>query len=258
MKSHINEAKFTKRIPTDTYAFEEYSLSAAIDASESGEDVLVEMRRQVSAAFAADLIESTERKEEHKTAKKAAKTEKKEEKKNAKPGKSKVRPSDDEDEDGEDSELEDQRDDGEGSEDDEAADGEDGDNDHDSADDSEGDEESEDGDYADGDQEESEDEEERKPAKGKSSSKPAAQKSEGKKSFKKKPQTYNRGIDQHREIFSRVLRSVNPDWKNSDVLKVRAKKISEALEGEDFLDENGEVIAEFKAEVKKRMTAKAK
>jgi hypothetical protein len=237
MKSHINTAKFVKRIPTEDYAFEEYSLEAAVDASESGEDVLIEMRRQVSAAFAADLIESTERKPaEKKPAKKG--------KKDAKPGK--TSPPDDEDEIGEDPEEQDSGDDGESPDDDEAADDHTEDDDHDSAEDTEG-----------GEDGGGEEDEEEKPAKGKSGKTPSKE-TKGKKVFKKKPQAYDRSIEQHREIFSRVLRSVKPDWKSSDVLKARAKKVSETLEGEEFLDGDGEVLPEFTAEVKKRMAAKAK
>lgn len=250
MKSHINEARFTKRIPTDTYAYEEYSLGAVVDATESGDDVLIEMRRQVSAAFAADLVEATERKEKPKKADK--KTAKKEEKKDGK-SKSKASAAVDEEEVGATDEEDDTDNDAESLADDETADDNTEDDSDDSSDDSEDSEDGEDSDV---------EEEETKPAKGKTGSSSKGDKSDkeekGKKGFKKKPQVYTRGIDQHREIFSRVLRSVSPTWKESDVLKARAKKVSEALEGEKFLDENGEVLPEFKAEVKKRMTAKAK
>lgn len=247
MKSHINVAKFTKRIPTEQYAYEEYSLEAAIDASESGEDVLIEMRRQVSSAFAADLVESTEQKDELKAAKKAAKKEKKN-------GKSKTRPANDEDENGEDpAEIE--SGDGEGTEDDETGtDSADDDDNSESEDDEASDDAGEDqGEESEESEDDGEDDSDKKPGK---KGKPAADKKGGKKTFKKKPQSYNRGIDQHREIFSRVLRSVKPDWKESEKMKVRAKKISEQLEGENFLDENGEVLSDFKAEVKKRLLAK--
>lgn len=249
MKSHINEARFTKRIPTEQFAYEEYSLSAAIDPSESGEDVLIEMRKQVSSAFAADLVESTEAKKETKAAKKAAT---KEEKKNAKSGKSKTRTTDDEDEIGE-SADEDTGSDDEGVEDDEAADDQVDDDGDDSSDNSEDDEEG--SDDADG-----EDEEDSKPAKGKSGkdTKAPAKETKGKKVFKRKPQVYDRQIDQHREIFSRELRSLKPNWKESDVLKAKAKKASEELEGEDFLDENGEVLASFKATLKALFLGKTK
>lgn len=245
MRSHINSATFTKRIPTDNYAYEEYSLTAAIDPSESGEEVLIEMRSQVSNAFAADLVASTEKKEETKAAKKSAKQE---EKKSAKPGKSKARPADDEDDDGEDSADEDQRDDGEGAEDDEAAD----DNVQDDGDDSSDDaEETED----DGDSEEEEEQEaHRKTSSGKA--KPAAKEEKSKKGFKRKPQVYNRGLEQHKEIFSGLLRSVAPDWKRNDASKLKAKKASEQLEGEDFLDESGEVLDGFVTQVKKLMGVK--
>lgn len=130
--------------------------------------------------------------------------------------------------------------DDEGSDDDEGADAEAGDDDNDPA---EADED-QDGDEAE------EEEQEEKPVKGKGA-KGKSDKSEGKKTFKKKPQTYNRSIEQHKEIFGGVVRSINPKWKDNDVTKKKVKKASEGLEGEDFLDENGEVLENFKAKVKK-------
>lgn len=238
MRSHINVAKFTKRIPTEQFAYEEYSLEAAIDSSESGEEVLIEMRKQVSSAFAADLVESTEQPAE-KPAKKGKKN-----------GKSKANPTDDEDQVGEDG-AEDSSGDGEGAEDDEAADDSAGDGSDDYA------EDDEDGDAGEDQDEESEEDgdgdeaEEEKPARkaGKNGGK-----SSGKKTFKKKPQVYNRNIEQHRAIFSRCLGSVKPDWKEK--LKDKAKQVSQKLEGKPFLDENGEVLPEFKAEVKKLLLGK--
>ena len=76
----------------------------------------------------------------------------------------------------------------------------------------------------------------------------------GKKSkFKKKPQTYLRSNETHKEIFSNVLKTVAPDWKKTTESKAKAKAASQKLEGEEFLDENGEVLATFKAAVKKAM-----
>jgi hypothetical protein len=88
---------------------------------------------------------------------------------------------------------------------------------------------------------------------GKATAKPAPK---GKKSFKKKPQSYARDNDTHKEIFSGVLKAVKPDWKKDAASKKRAKEISVKLEGDDFLDENGNVLVSFKQSVKKFMLAK--
>ena len=65
--------------------------------------------------------------------------------------------------------------------------------------------------------------------------------------------TYNRAIERHKEVFSGLLRSIAPDWKKTEESKKKAKKVSEVLEGEDFLDANGEVLDSFKALVKKKL-----
>jgi DNA polymerase III gamma/tau subunit len=83
--------------------------------------------------------------------------------------------------------------------------------------------------------------------------KPAA-----KKSFKKKPQVYSRASEQHKEILSKVLSSVAPDWKKTPESKEKAKGASQKMEGKEFLDESGEVLESFTAEVKKIMTGKKK
>lgn len=77
--------------------------------------------------------------------------------------------------------------------------------------------------------------------------------SKGKKTFKKKPQTYSRASEQHKEILSKTLREVAPDWQKSQEGKQKAKSCSIKMEGEEFLDENGEVLPEFKIKVKKHM-----
>ena len=83
--------------------------------------------------------------------------------------------------------------------------------------------------------------------------KPAKAKAKGKRGFKKKDQPYSRSSEQHKEIFSNVLKAISPDWKKSPASKTKAKEASQSMEGKDFLDETGEVIASFKAEVKKLM-----
>ncbi len=81
-------------------------------------------------------------------------------------------------------------------------------------------------------------------------------KSKKPKKFKSKAQAYDRANETHKEIFSSLLKSVAPDWKKTPESKVKAKIVSEKLEGEDFLDADGEVLPEFKASVKKAMGKK--
>ncbi len=97
--------------------------------------------------------------------------------------------------------------------------------------------------------EEDAEEEEEKPAKKKATSSPG-------KKFKKKEQVYDRLNEQHKDIFSSTLRKVAPDWKKTDAGKVKAKNTSMKMEGNPFLEEDGEVIPEFTAEIKKLMAAK--
>ena len=235
MKSMINEAKLTKRYNTGEYEFEEYSLGAVVDERESGVQVLKELKLQINEAFTGEKSTEAAAEPETKTEKKADKKAKKEKKKDAKPSDS------DDDADGSESESEDaSNDDDESVADDEASD----------------DAASDDSDGESDDSSEDESEEDAKPAKkGKGKEEPAA-KEKGKGKFKKKPQVYNRGIEQHKEIFSGLLRSVSPDWKKSDKTKALAKNTSAEMEGENFLDENGEVLAEFKAAVVKHMKSK--
>ena len=73
------------------------------------------------------------------------------------------------------------------------------------------------------------------------------------KTFKKKPQAYQRENKTHKDIFSSVLKKVAPKWKSSFESKAHAKKVSQKLNGKDFLDENGKVLSSFEAEAKKLM-----
>lgn len=221
----VTEAKYARRFKLEEYEWEEHTLTAVVEHDETGAQVLSELKSEVNKAFTGEV--APEAQEETKKAPAKATKEKKE-KKNAK---SKSGSTDDEDEDAEDSEGEDGDADDEGSEDDEGSDA-------DSEDD--GDSESEEG--SEDESEEGADEEENaKPAKGKGA---------GKKVFVKKPQNYDRKIEQHKEVFARVLKSVAPDWKNSEASKAKAKKASAALEGSKFLDEKGEVVESFKKALK--------
>lgn len=104
-------------------------------------------------------------------------------------------------------------------------------------------------------EEETENEDDEKES-GKKSGKSPGKEASGKKTFKKKPQTYSRDSEQHREIFSNVLKEVAPDWKKTPAGKERGKTVSQKMAGKDFLDADGDVLPEFKTAVKKLMKAK--
>lgn len=145
-------------------------------------------------------------------------------------------------------------DDDDNSETDDDSDSEDDDNDTEDEDEDSDSDESEDEESEDDDSED-EDDEEKKPAKGKAK-KPAAKKPAAKTPRKKKPQVYDRESDTHKEIFSTVLKGVSPNWKKDAKLKAKAKSASVKLEGADFLDAEGEVLASFKQSVKKHLGSK--
>lgn len=96
---------------------------------------------------------------------------------------------------------------------------------------------------------------EEKPAK-KSAKKTASKvgAKDSKKTFRAKPQAYDRENKTHKEIFSGVLRKIMPNWK--DKAKDRAGVTSKKMAGKAFLDADGEVIESFRAEVKKLMAVK--
>lgn len=79
-----------------------------------------------------------------------------------------------------------------------------------------------------------------------------------KKSFKKKSQTYQRANETHKDIFSGVMTAVAPAWKKTFESKALAKKVSQKMEGVDFLDEDGGVFASFKEQVRSAMNGKKK
>jgi hypothetical protein len=70
------------------------------------------------------------------------------------------------------------------------------------------------------------------------------------KKTKAKPvQVYERANDTHKEIFSQMLNRVYPSWKTSAESKNAAKQASQALNGVEFLDENGVVLESFQEKV---------
>lgn len=218
-------------------------------------------KQQMVAAFIAALISQTgsidASKQELTDAEKLADKILKGEKKN---GKNDDDDGDDADEDSE----------GADSDDDDSEAGEEADDsDSDEAEDDEGNDDSDDESEEDGDSDEEDEDEEPKPKKKASkksapstagkkvgkAKKPEA-KTAGKKKFKPKPQNYARDNDTHKEIFSGVLKAVAPNWKKDAASKKRAKDVSVKLEGEKFLDVDGNVLVTFKQSVKKAMIVK--
>lgn len=226
---NINEAKYTRRYNLGDYEHEEFTLSAVADGEEKGASLLAVLKREVIEAHKTVII--TEVPEEPKK-----------EKKN---GKSKTNNAKDSNEDGEDPSSEDSGYDGKGDKDYEAASTEASYDDNNSAEGGEDDSASE------------ESREEEVPAKGKrgkASKEPKEEKSEkGKKAHRRKPQHYDRSIEQHKDKFKIALESVAPDWKKNEESKRKAKKASENLEGDEFLDENGDVMPEFITKIRKLM-----
>ena len=226
----LTEAKFTKRYNTGDYEFEELSLSALAEDGDSGTGILCELKADIEKAFTGEIEEKLEEKKP--PAKRGRKPKAKKEKENN--GKSNNTDRD-EDSHSEASEAEDAGNDGESNQDDESSDTE-ADNNRDSVSE-ESDDSNEDG------------QEDEKP-------KRTSKERGARKTYSKKPQAYDRNIEEHKELFGSTLRLIAPDWKKSEDTKMKAKAVSQAMEGKDFIDVTGEVLPSFKAEVKKRMGAK--
>lgn len=77
-----------------------------------------------------------------------------------------------------------------------------------------------------------------------------------KKKFRSKAATYDRTNELHREIFAGLIKEIDPKWNSTDAKKARAKKVSQLMNGEEFLDAEGEILKTFKAEAKKAFAGK--
>lgn len=60
-----------------------------------------------------------------------------------------------------------------------------------------------------------------------------------------KATAYDRALDTHKNLLGSFLDKKYPKWRTSDSLK-KAAEASKALNGTDFLDENGEILDSFK------------
>lgn len=221
----VTEAGFTRRYKVGEYEHEEYTLKAIVEDEDGAGKVLSELKNEVHSAFASEIAAPTGKKR--------------------KPQKQE---NEDADDDGDSSDVDEETDDvedledgdGEGSEDDEG-------DDSDDSDDSDADAEEDDS-----DEDEGKKSKKTRSTNGSKKSTNASTKKSG-KGFKKKPQVYQRTNENHKEIFSNVLKAVAPNWKKDAKSKAKGKAASQKMEGKDFLDENGVVLKEFKAAVKKLM-----
>lgn len=212
-------AKFERVYKVADYESERYVLEANVDDGESAIDVLASLKADVAAAYVGDGDSTkVEATKETESKGKSAKSSKKSSPKPA------AEPEEEDEEETEDAAEE-----------------------VDADDESEEEDESEDA-----DDEETEDDSKSK----KTSASKSAPKTETKKTTKSKTQNYDREVEQHKEIFSTVLKGVAPDWKKTAESKVKAKKASQKMHGKEFLDANGDVVKEFKLEVKKLMVGK--
>lgn len=73
------------------------------------------------------------------------------------------------------------------------------------------------------------------------------------KKFKKKSATYSRSNEVHKKLFSEELTKINPKWNKTDAGKTTAKSLSKKMDGTEFLDDDGKVLAAFKSAMKKGM-----
>ena len=69
-----------------------------------------------------------------------------------------------------------------------------------------------------------------------------------KKSVKKinKATQYDRTLQTHKSLIGALLDTKYPKWKKGDLIN-KATQASQVLNGEDFLDENGDMLESFKA-----------
>lgn len=222
----VTEARFTRRYNVGQYEHEEYTVIAQLEEDDSIVDALVELKSDVQKAYAGEAsassgagTEDADTEDENKPAKRSKKSSK---------SRTTTR-----------------------SEDEEADENEDEDGGDETDTDSE--EETDEDESEDSEESEDESEEEDAPAKKPAKKTPSKDGAKGSKKFKKKPQVYQRANETHKDIFSATLKKVAPNWKKSFEAKAHAKKVSQKLEGKEFLDENGKVLPSFEAEVKKAM-----
>jgi len=125
--------------------------------------------------------------------------------------------------------------------------------DEESEDDSDGDEDSEEEEE---EEDEEDEEEEVAPKKGKGKSAKASSKggdkkasgktTDGKKKGRSKATTYDRRKDIHKTLVGEMIDEQFPKWRSKKKLVAKSVKASAAMNGEDFLDNEGHVLDSFR------------
>ena len=87
--------------------------------------------------------------------------------------------------------------------------------------------------------------EDKKTTKKKTTKKKKTSKKVSKKVAAPKTVTYDRTVDAHKKELGMLLTANCPDWKATAESKAKAKGLSEHLQGEDFLDDKGDVLESF-------------
>ena len=62
---------------------------------------------------------------------------------------------------------------------------------------------------------------------------------------KAKTSNYSRSNETHKAMFAEALNANFPKWKKTDAAKAKAKKLSQDLDGTEFLDADGEILESF-------------
>lgn len=65
------------------------------------------------------------------------------------------------------------------------------------------------------------------------------------KKTKAKTSNYSRSNETHKAMFADALNNSFPSWKKTDAGKSKAKKLSQDLDGTEFLDASGEILESF-------------
>jgi hypothetical protein len=65
------------------------------------------------------------------------------------------------------------------------------------------------------------------------------------KKFKAKTTAYSRANETHKSMMAEALNEHFPEWKKTAEGKAKAKKLSQTLDGTEFLDGDGEILESF-------------
>lgn len=222
----ITEVKYARKYNLGNYESEDYGLTAIVEEDDKASDVFAELKQEITAAQSGEKDQDNDTDD-------TSRDQESEDQDNE---------SDDEDANGKGNE--------ETNSDDSDEDDEEGNDDAKVSESNSGNDEDED---------DEEDEADKKPAKKSKASTAGSKVGKAKatkKKLVKKPQAYERTNDTHKDIFSGLLKEVAPNWKKDEKSKKLAKSASVKLEGQNFLDADGEVVATFKQSVKKHMGIK--